>query len=110
MAYFDYTNPALAPEALQVELSVIGALILLISGALFLTILIRGQRAPRQEAGPYRFSLALHPPTSLPVVLNSHGLWITLMIVLTITNYGFPILNLVARSDTSVPAVYVGAQ
>jgi cytochrome c oxidase subunit 1 len=43
-------------------------------------------------------------------VLNSHGLWITLMIVLTITNYGFPILNLVARSDTSVPAVYVGAR
>jgi cytochrome c oxidase subunit 1 len=110
MAYFDYTNPALAPEALQVEISVIGAVILLISGALFLTILIRGQRAPKQDAGPYRFSLALHPPTSLPVVLNSHGLWIALMIVLTITNYGFPILNLVARSDTSVPAVYVGAQ
>jgi cytochrome c oxidase subunit 1 len=32
------------------------------------------------------------------------------MIGLTISNYGFPILNLLARSDTSVPAVYVGAQ
>ena len=110
MAYYDYTNPALAPEAIQVTISAFGALILLVSGALFLAILIRGQRAKQVDAGPYRFSLALHPPTSLPAVLNSHGLWVALMILLTITNYGFPIFNLVARSDTSVPAVYVGAQ
>jgi cytochrome c oxidase subunit 1 len=110
MAYYDYTNPALAPEAIQVTISVIGAVILLISGALFLAILIRGQRAPQADSGPYRFSVALHQPTTVPVALNSHGLWIALMIALTITNYGFPILNLVARSDTSVPAVYVGAQ
>jgi cytochrome c oxidase subunit 1 len=32
------------------------------------------------------------------------------MIGLTVTNYGFPILTLAARPDTSVPAVYVGAQ
>jgi cytochrome c oxidase subunit 1 len=110
MAYYDYTHPALAPEAIQVIISVIGAVILLISGALFLTVLIRGQRAPQADAGPYRFSVALHPPTSMPAVLNSHGLWIALMIALTMTNYGFPILNLAARSDSSVPAVYVGAQ
>jgi cytochrome c oxidase subunit 1 len=110
MAYYDYTNPALAPEAIQVTISAFGALILLVSGGLFLAILIRGQRAKQVDAGPYRFSLALHPPTSVPAVLNSHGLWVALMIVLTITNYGFPIFNLVARSDTSVPAVYVGAQ
>jgi cytochrome c oxidase subunit I len=110
MAYYDYTNPALAPEAIQVTISVIGAVILVVSGALFLTVLIRGQRAPQTDGGPYRFSVALHPPASLPAVLNSHGLWIALMIGLTITNYGFPILNLAARSDTSVPAVYVGAQ
>jgi cytochrome c oxidase subunit 1 len=110
MAYYDFTNPALAPEAVQVTISVVGAVILVISGALFLTVLVRGQRAPLAEAGPYRFSLALHPPTTVPVALNSHGLWIALMVALTITNYGFPILNLAVRSDTSVPAVYVGAQ
>jgi cytochrome c oxidase subunit 1 len=32
------------------------------------------------------------------------------MVGLTITNYGFPIAALVARQDTSVPAVYVGAR
>lgn len=110
MAYYDFTNPALAPEAIQVTISVVGAVILVISGALFLTVLIRGQRAPLTEPGPYRFSLALHQPTTVPVALNSHGLWIALMVALTITNYGFPILNLAVRSDTSVPAVYVGAQ
>jgi cytochrome c oxidase subunit 1 len=32
------------------------------------------------------------------------------MIALTATNYGFPILQLAFRQDTSVPAVYVGVQ
>ncbi len=110
MAYFDFSNPALAPEAVSVIISVAGAAVLLVSGLLFLVILARGQRAPRAEVGAYRFSVAVHPPTTLPVALNSHGLWIALMIVLTITNYGIPIFNLALRSDTSVPAVYVGAQ
>lgn len=110
MAYFDYSHPALAPEALSVIISVIGALIILVSGALFLVILARGQMAPKREAGTFRFSRALHPPARLPPALNSHGPWIALMILLTLTNYGVPILNLALRSDTSVPAVYVGAQ
>jgi cytochrome c oxidase subunit 1 len=42
--------------------------------------------------------------------LNSYAIWVALMIGLTITNYGYPILTLVTRQDTSVPAVYVGAQ
>jgi cytochrome c oxidase subunit 1 len=110
MAYFDFTDPALTREALLVTLSVIGALILLISGLLFLAILARSQAAPRIEAGSYRFSEAVHPPTILPVALNSHALWVALMIGLTLTNYGFPIAALVARQDTSVAPVYVGAQ
>jgi cytochrome c oxidase subunit 1 len=110
MAYFDFTDPALSAEALPVTLSVIGALILLISGLLFLAILARSQVAPRVEAGYYRFSEAVYPPTTVPVALNSYALWVALMIGLTLTNYGFPIAALVARPDTSVPAVYVGAQ
>jgi cytochrome c oxidase subunit I len=110
MAYFDYSDPALASEALPVILSVIGALILLVSGFLFLLILVRSQVAARSEAGAYRFSEAVHPPTTVPVALNGYALWVALMIGLTVTNYGFPIAALVARQDTSVPAVYVGAQ
>jgi cytochrome c oxidase subunit 1 len=110
MAYFDFADPAIAPQALSVSLSAVGGFILLTSGLLFLVILARGMRTPAAEAGAYRFSLAVHQPSTVPVALNGHGLWVALMIGLTVTNYGYPILSLAARSDTSVPAVYVGAQ
>ncbi|WP_298253008.1 b(o/a)3-type cytochrome-c oxidase subunit 1 [Bradyrhizobium sp.] len=110
MAYYDYSNPAIAPEALYVSLSAFGALILLISGLLFLFILARAHAQPATEAGEYRFSMPVHPVRSVPLALNSFGIWVALMIGLTVTNYGYPILMLAARQDTSVPAVYVGAQ
>jgi cytochrome c oxidase subunit 1 len=89
---------------------VIGAFILLISGLLFLFILARAHAQPATDAGPYRFSVPVHPVRSVPLALNTYAIWVALMIGLTVTNYGFPILTLAARSDTSVPAVYVGAQ
>jgi cytochrome c oxidase subunit I len=52
----------------------------------------------------------IHPVRSVPLALNSYAIWVLLMIGLTITNYGFPIVTLAAHRDTSVPAVYVGAQ
>ena len=110
MAYYDYTNPAIAPQALSVSLSVVGALILLGSGLLFLFILARSHAQPATDAGVYRFSMPIHPVRSVPLALNSFGIWVALMIALTVTNYGYPILTLAARQDTSVPAVYVGAQ
>jgi cytochrome c oxidase subunit 1 len=110
MAYYDYSNPAIAPEAPYVSLSVVGALILLASGLLFLFILARSHAQPATDAGAYRFSMPVHPVRSVPLALNSFGIWVALMIGLTVTNYGYPILNLAVRQDTSVPAVYVGAQ
>jgi cytochrome c oxidase subunit 1 len=43
------------------------------------------------------------------VALNSFGLWLTLMVALTVVNYGYPIGQLLVLKQTSVPAVYVGA-
>jgi len=83
---------------------------LLASGLLFLFILARAHAASRTEPGSYRFSRPIHPVRSVPIALNSHGIWLALMIALTVTNYGYPIAALVARQDTSVPAIYVGAQ
>ena len=60
------------------------------------------------DAGPYRFAEALHPVVSVPPALNGYALWVGLMIALTVTNYGYPILQLAVRSDTAVQAVYVG--
>jgi cytochrome c oxidase subunit 1 len=110
MAFYDYSDPGLQPEAISVMLSAIGGLILVVSGLLFFIVLIRGQMAPRTEAAPYRFSVAVHPPVAVPAALNGFGLWLTLMIGLTLTNYGFPIAQLIARPDTAVPAIYVGSQ
>jgi cytochrome c oxidase subunit 1 len=108
MAFFDYANPALTPLAFSVILSVIGGFILVLSGLLFLVVLLRGHRAAPADAGPYRFAEALHPVVSVPPALNGYGLWVGLMIALTVTNYGYPILQLAVRSDTAVQAVYVG--
>jgi cytochrome c oxidase subunit 1 len=110
MAYFEFSDAALAPQALSVTLSAFGGFILVLSGALFFVVLIMGQFAARLEPGEYRFSLAVHPPLSVPAALNGYALWLALMIGLTISNYGFPIMQLVLRQDTSVPVVYIGAQ
>jgi cytochrome c oxidase subunit 1 len=110
MAYFDYTNPALQPEAIWVTISACGAFILVASGIVFFAVLVRGSMAPRGEVEPYRFAEAVHQPVVVPAALNGYALWVTLMIALTLTNYGFPVLQLATRNGTSVPAVYVGSQ
>jgi cytochrome c oxidase subunit 1 len=110
MAYYDYSNAAHLPMALSVSISVVGAFILVISAILFFVVLLEGQRAPRENVAPYRFSMAVHPPVTLPAVLNSHALWMTLMVGVTITNYGFSVFNLVTRSGRPVPAIYVGGE
>jgi cytochrome c oxidase subunit I len=108
MTFYDYANPAIAAQSFPVILSAVGALILLISGLLFLVILARGQLTRPIDAGAYRFSIPLHMPARIPVALNSFGLWLALMIGLTVVNYGFPIAHLMALNNTSVPAVYSG--
>src|SRR5215475_9378409 len=105
MAYYDYSNPAIAPEAGWVTMSALGGFVLVLSGVLFLFILARGQTAPRTEPGIYGFSVAAHPPQRLPAALNGFGLWLSLMIALTIVNYGFPILHLLSTPGTAVPAI-----
>jgi cytochrome c oxidase subunit I len=110
MAYFDYGDPALSGDAFSVALSAVGGFILLASGILFLAVLVRGQRAPEVETEPYRFATAVHPPVAVPAALNGFGLWVALMVGLTITNYGYPIVQLAIRPGGAVPAVYIGAE
>ncbi|MBP2549744.1 cytochrome c oxidase subunit 1 [Neorhizobium galegae] len=108
MAYYDYSNPALSDEAAPVVMSAIGGFILLASGLLFLFILVRSHFERRIEPGQYTYAQAAHAVTRVPAALNAHGLWVALMVALTITNYGLPIMQLAVRDDTSVPAVFVG--
>jgi cytochrome c oxidase subunit 1 len=105
MAFYDYADPAIAAEAASVIASVVGGAILVVSGLSFFVVLVRGQLAARVEPGPYRFSVAAHMPRTMPAVLNSFGLWVTLMVALTVVNYGFPIAHLLSLPNTSVPVV-----
>jgi cytochrome c oxidase subunit I len=109
MASYDYANPAIAPQALSVSISVFGGLLLVVSAGLFLAVLVRGHRAPQTDPGEYRFSVAVHEPVRVPAALNGFALWLTLMIGLTVVNYGYPIVQLLALKGNAVPALYVGA-
>jgi len=110
MAYFDYTNPEIAPQAVTVLISSVGGLLLVISGLLFLLILLRGHRSRTVDLPEFRFSQPVHVTGRLPAALNSYALWLALMIGLSIVNYGYPIAQLASLKQTSVPAVPVGGK
>ena len=107
MAYFDYSNPALHPQAITVVISSVGGLLLVVSGLLFLWILATARRGVLPQALPYSFSRSLHAET-VPAALNGLGLWFGLMVALTAVNYGFPIAQLASLPQTSIPVVRIG--
>ena len=110
MAYYDYSHPAIAPDAWLVIASVIGGALLVVSGLLFIYVLASSFRAKPVPVEPYRLSAALHESRLVPRALNGFGVWAGLMIALTVVNYGFPIWQLLQIRTTSVPAVYVGGR
>jgi cytochrome c oxidase subunit 1 len=110
MAYYDYSAPGLDQQAIWVAMSAIGGFVLVISGVLFIYILAKSQFGPLAQPREFRFSLPTHPVDHVPVALNGFGLWVALMIALTVVNYSVPIFQLLRLPQTSVPAVAVGAQ
>ena len=109
MAYYDYTHPLLAPQAITVTISTIGGLILVISAAIFLYILATSTR----QAGTvpaFTFSQAVHPNTKPPASLNGLGLWLGMMIALTVVNYGYPIVQLALTEQARVPIIPIGGR
>jgi cytochrome c oxidase subunit 1 len=107
MAYYDYTHVDLQPQAWTVVMSAIGGAILVVAALLFIYILATARRSTMQPA-PFTFSLPVHGPVRAPPALNTFGIWVALMIALTLVNYGFPIAQLAMLEGTSVPAVRVG--
>jgi cytochrome c oxidase subunit 1 len=107
MAYYDYTHPALQPQAWTVTASAIGGLILVVSAVLFVYVLATARRNAGEPA-PFTFSTMAHAGERTPALLNTFGLWVGMMIALTIVNYGFPIVQLASLPGTAVPAITVG--
>ena len=107
MAYYDYTHPAIAPQAWTVTASAIGGFILVVSAALLISILARARRGSAAVPS-FTFSVALHPNAPVPSALNGFALWVGMMIALTVVNYGYPIYALASLKETSVPAIFTG--
>jgi len=111
MAYYDYTHPELHPQAWTVVASTFGGLLLVISAFLFVYILFMGQRRRATSTpAPFTFSIPAHVGARTPVALNGLGLWVGMMIALTVVNYGFPIAQLAMLKEASVPVIPIGSR
>ena len=108
MAYYDYSNAALAEQSWTVTASTLGGLLLVISAVLFIYNLATARREA-SEPPKYSFAVSLHPNDPVPAGLNTFALWVGLMIALTVVNYGFPIAQLASIKETSVPAIRMGS-
>jgi len=111
MAYYDYTHPDIQPQAWTVVVSAFGGFILLASGLLLVYILATAKkRDSATEVPRFTFSRAAHPGGATPAALNGFGLWVAMMIGLTLVNYGWPIVQLASLKDAYVQVVPIGSR
>jgi cytochrome c oxidase subunit 1 len=110
MAYYDYTHPELHSQAWTVTVSAFGGFVLLASGVLLVYILASARRRQGAADVPFSFSRTAHPAVSPPLALNGFGLWIAMMIGLTVVNYGYPIVQLASIKEAWVPVIPVGSR
>jgi cytochrome c oxidase subunit 1 len=110
MAYYDYTHPDIQSQAWTVIASTAGGLLLVLSAFLLVWILARAHRLAKTAPSELTFSRAAHVGGSTPVALNGFGVWIAMMIGLTVVNYGFPIAQLAMLKEASVPVVPIGSR
>jgi cytochrome c oxidase subunit 1 len=104
MAYYDFTNSALASQGIWVSVSAIGGFVLVFSAALLIGVLLASHRGAAGAISPLKFSLAINPPRRLPKSLNSFGVWALLVLALTVANYGYPLAQFVFLNKTAMPA------
>jgi cytochrome c oxidase subunit I len=92
MAFYDYRNPAIAPQAPYVVVSTIGGFIILLSAVLLIVNLVGTHFQPKAEIEHrVRFALAVNPPVRVPRVLNGFGFWNALLFILIVVNYVLPL-------------------
>jgi cytochrome c oxidase subunit 1 len=110
VATFDYADPLIARMGPLVITSVIGGLILLTSAILLIVILVRSHFGTRVQAEPLGYALAVNPPVRVPSALNGFALWNSIVAVLMLVSYGYPIGQFFFLKQHSVPAVEVTGQ
>jgi cytochrome c oxidase subunit 1 len=110
MAYYDYTHPEIQPQAWTVSASAIGGFVLLASGILLVYALATAKRRSGAPLPAFTFARSAHPGAHTPVALNGLGLWVAMMIGLTVINYGYPIVQLALLDDARVPVIPIGSR
>ena len=110
MAYYDYSHPEIHPQAWTVTVSAIGGFVLLASGILFIYALATATRRKAAAVEPFSFSRPAHPQGRTPAALNGFGLWLAMMVGLTVVNYGYPIVQLASLKEASVPVIPIGSR
>ncbi|HYZ65053.1 MAG TPA: cbb3-type cytochrome c oxidase subunit I [Acetobacteraceae bacterium] len=110
VAIFDYSVPLVASMAPLVIVSVAGGVVLLLSAILLIAILVRSHFGTQALSQPLRYALAVNPPRQVPSSLNGFALWNTIVLVLMLVAYGYPIGQFFVLKAHSVPAVAVTAQ
>ncbi len=73
----------------------IGSLILLVSGLIFIFILILTSFQPKVSAAERKVQYAevIRPPVHVPKILNSLAFWNWTMLIYLIASYGYPVLQ-----------------
>jgi cytochrome c oxidase subunit 1 len=110
MAYYDYSHVDIQPQAWTVVVSTFGGLLLVISAFVFVFTLARAHSRSGTGAAPFSFAVSAHPHERTPALLNGYGLWIAMMVGLTIVNYGYPIAQMAALKEASVPVIPIGSR
>jgi cytochrome c oxidase subunit I len=106
VATFDYSIPFVARTAALVDISVVGGLILLSSAILFIIVLVRSHVGERTVIVPLRYALAVNPPARVPAALNGFALWNSILLVLMLVAYGYPIGQFLSVLKPHSAAVY----
>ena len=89
----DIADPIIAAWGPWVIVSLVGGVILLASGLLFVYNLLEFNvaREPNAEAPGALYATAVHPPARVPATLNGFRLWNALVLVLMVLAYGYPL-------------------
>ena len=106
VAEFDYSIPFVARTAVLVDISVIGGLILLSSAILLIIVLVRSHVGERTVIVPLRYALAVNPPARVPAALNGFALWNSILLVLMLVAYGYPIAQFLFVLEPHSAPVY----
>jgi cytochrome c oxidase subunit 1 len=91
VATFDYSDPIIAAWGPWVIVSLLGGLILLASGLLFVRNLMQFAVTRETYVPAEVYATAVHPPMRVPAALNGFRLWNVLVLVLMVLAYGYPL-------------------